>query len=315
MFGLIQSSPDSRDWNYAALKAPVNLPIAFQYDDTPLRDQGAHGTCVGFGSANLKDIHESTDSGLQASPLYIYRNAKVIDGLPAGTEGTTLRAALTVLKDKGVCSESDYPYSLIDKAPVEPAVTLGVIAKGKIAGYARCYTVEDIKQALVQSGPVLIGIGVSTAIRDLGVGIHHVTTLFGQIVGGHCLTITGYDDARVSGGKRGFFRVKNSWSSWGENGYFWMAYACVNERTVDTGFSFFMEAWSTLDLLTGFTGRTIELWVNQDIAMVDGKAISLDAPAVIMNSRTMVPLRFVAEALGLITKWDGFSRKVTLLKP
>jgi len=315
MLGLVQSPPDNRDWNYAAIKAGSPLPPAFSYPDTPLRDQGPYGTCVGFGSANLKDAQELRDSRMVASALYVYRSAKAIDGLPEGTEGTTLKAALTVLKDKGVCSEKDYPYRLITESHVEPSMTLEEIAKGKIAGYARCYTAEDIKQALFKEGPVLIGVAVTDNFRNLGKGTHNVTTLFGgYVLGGHCLTIKGFDDNRASGGKKGFFRVKNSWSDWGEEGgYFWLAYDCVTERS-DLGMSLFMEAWSTVDVRTGYTGTAIDMWVGHDKALVNGQSVVLDSPPKIVNNRTLVPVRFIAEALGFTVQWDPTTQKVTLTK-
>lgn len=44
--------------------------------------------------------------------------------------------------------------------------------------------------------------------------------------------------------------------------------------------------------------KTVELTVNSTIARVNGASVTLDNPAVISGGRTMVPLRFVGEALG-----------------
>lgn len=305
MFGLVQSPPDSRDWNYTQVMGAGVLPPRFSYADTPLRDQGQHGTCVGFGSANLKDSQEAHDSLMSASALYIYRQAKLIDGLVEGTEGTTLKAALSVLKNKGVCPESVYPYSLIDsEAPLPPDDTA---VNGKINGYARCYTVDDIKQAIVNSGPVLIGVAVTSAFRDLGPGTHIIKSMFGsQILGGHCMLLTGYDDNLQA------FRLKNSWDNWGEpGGYAWLGYGCVTERT-DLGMSMFMEAWSSIDVVTS---DKIEMWIGNQVAYVNGSVCLLDAPPTIMNNRTMVPLRFVTEAMGCLVEWDNVDKKVTVIKP
>ena len=41
---------------------------------------------------------------------------------------------------------------------------------------------------------------------------------------------------------------------------------------------------------------------------LDGKELTLDAPAEILNSRTMVPLRLVAEGLGNQVEWDAANR-------
>jgi hypothetical protein len=47
------------------------------------------------------------------------------------------------------------------------------------------------------------------------------------------------------------------------------------------------------------------LTIGQNVASVDGKQVELDAPAVLKNDRTMVPLRAVSESLGADVDWAG----------
>lgn len=49
-------------------------------------------------------------------------------------------------------------------------------------------------------------------------------------------------------------------------------------------------------------------------AYKNGEAISLDAPAKIVNSRTFVPLRFVSEALGSTVTWDDLNKTVVITR-
>lgn len=49
-------------------------------------------------------------------------------------------------------------------------------------------------------------------------------------------------------------------------------------------------------------------------ATVNGVERALDAPAFIENSRTYLPVRFVAEALGAYVEWDGASSIATITK-
>jgi hypothetical protein len=51
-------------------------------------------------------------------------------------------------------------------------------------------------------------------------------------------------------------------------------------------------------------GRTIVVPVGKNVAVVNGKEVRLDQPAVLWNSRTMVPLRFLMEAVGATVEWD-----------
>lgn len=47
---------------------------------------------------------------------------------------------------------------------------------------------------------------------------------------------------------------------------------------------------------------------------VDGKALTFDVPPMIIQGRTMVPVRGVLEALGATVKWEGTTQTVTAVK-
>jgi hypothetical protein len=57
-----------------------------------------------------------------------------------------------------------------------------------------------------------------------------------------------------------------------------------------------------------------ELWlpVNEQYAYVNNKILNLDAPAVINNGFTMVPVRFISESLGASVNWDSDNRIVNI---
>lgn len=52
-------------------------------------------------------------------------------------------------------------------------------------------------------------------------------------------------------------------------------------------------------------GDLIELTVDSDTAFVNGQKQKLKTPAIKINGRTMVPLRFISEALGGTVEWDA----------
>jgi len=58
-------------------------------------------------------------------------------------------------------------------------------------------------------------------------------------------------------------------------------------------------------------GATVELWLGKTEAKVNGENRTMDVPLSAVNSRTMVPLRFVGEALGAQVDWDNTAKKVT----
>lgn len=58
--------------------------------------------------------------------------------------------------------------------------------------------------------------------------------------------------------------------------------------------------------------RRLFLKIENDRALVDGREVLLDAPPFIANDRTLVPVRFLAESLGLRVRWDEATRTVLL---
>lgn len=57
---------------------------------------------------------------------------------------------------------------------------------------------------------------------------------------------------------------------------------------------------------------TVKLTIGQAVAYKNGAEVQLAVPGEIINGRTMVPLRFVSEALGAQVGWDGTSRTITI---
>jgi len=57
---------------------------------------------------------------------------------------------------------------------------------------------------------------------------------------------------------------------------------------------------------------TVKIYIGEPTAYVNGAKKPLDQPPIIMNNRTMVPIRFVSEAMGAKVDWNGTERKVTI---
>ena len=52
--------------------------------------------------------------------------------------------------------------------------------------------------------------------------------------------------------------------------------------------------------------------INDTVGYINGEAKTLDAAPVIRDSRTMLPVRFVAEAFGATVEWDGATSTATI---
>lgn len=108
----------------------------------------------------------------------------------------------------------------------------------------------------------------------------------------------------------------------------------VNGETIDTGDTppfiadgrtmvpvrFISEAlgaevkWDANTRLVTITApdKVITLTVGDKTLYVNGEAVQMDAAATIVNGRTFVPVKFIAEALGMTVGWDPDSKTVSL---
>lgn len=59
----------------------------------------------------------------------------------------------------------------------------------------------------------------------------------------------------------------------------------------------------------------IKMTVDSKTAVVNNKAVGLDVPPTIISERTMIPLRFVGEAIGAKVLWDGDTRRIDITSP
>ena len=57
---------------------------------------------------------------------------------------------------------------------------------------------------------------------------------------------------------------------------------------------------------------TVTLVIDETTANCSGRAVTLDVPARIINSRTLVPVRFIADSFGVSVVWDEEDRCVRL---
>ncbi len=59
-------------------------------------------------------------------------------------------------------------------------------------------------------------------------------------------------------------------------------------------------------------GTTIEIYIDEYIAYINGDPVQLDAAAFIENDRTYLQVRFISETLGCKVGWDGMTQTVTI---
>ncbi|MDD4615013.1 MAG: stalk domain-containing protein, partial [Caldisericia bacterium] len=61
--------------------------------------------------------------------------------------------------------------------------------------------------------------------------------------------------------------------------------------------------------------KVITMVVGETEVLVNGESVFLDVPPTIVEGRTLVPLRFIAETFGAEVEWDAVARSITLTAP
>lgn len=239
--GLTKSPFDGRDYLLKSFFKKAALPPCFDLTDemTPVRSQMDEGACVGFATAvgvkEFQETHgEDAQKTISLSPRYVYEEAKMISG---HEEGTTLKAAMEVVKKRGVCEEKYWPY-----IPGEPGERSPKADKNaeryKVKSYARITNINELKQAIVEFGATLIGVYVyngmvkGNAVKTGIVPDPSCFGLFGKL-GGHAITACGYTNNSPYYGD-GHIKFKNSWGAdWGDKGYGYLSYNYIEHNMVD----------------------------------------------------------------------------------
>lgn len=236
--GCIRDKFDQRDYLMRAYLPLVKLPekIDWTLKMSPVRDQGQEGTCVGFAATTgMKEYQEKLDylKLVILSPRFLYSECKKIDGMP-GLEGTTIRAAMKVLKNNGVCQEKFWPYQPLKKnKPLSGAS--GNAKKFRILTYARILDLDELRMSLATKGPAVLGIKVFAGMFKTKTGILPLPKKDERSIGGHAICAVGYDN------KKQLVKFKNSWSSkWGDRGYGYLPFEYARH--------YMMDAWSSVDI-------------------------------------------------------------------
>ncbi len=309
--GVVPSRHDSRDYKINKFfAARTDFPEEFRIQERidNIYDQGYVGSCVAFSLKAIKELQELKERKVftEYSPGFIYLNRfkKENGGSYQHTymgEGMEPRDALKSLQLDGVCEYSLFPYNVAfseyDKYPIPPEAFAHAYPQ-RISYYFAVETVNEIKQALIDNGPVQYCIPVYDCVYDVGKdGL--IGTPIGSISGYHSMVIEGWrSDNR--------WIVRNSWSKdWGDNGFGYFPFSYP-----------ISEAWGITD--SNIRQDVIELWIGKKYVRINGILFNdkLDQAPIIdpKTNRTLVPVRFISEAFGCKVDWDQKEKRINITK-
>lgn len=213
--------------NSTIITPPPSPSPAFQIAMPPVTSQGSEGSCVSFAIGYyLRSAEHYYQTGATSyshssnivSPEYLFNQTK---SDPSNCTGSTLLAALNLLKSNGVCTWQSMPYSSSNGCSLMPTTEQNAEAANyKITNYSTLYTsdMSTVKALLNAKHPLYISFNVDSYFYYAGPGFIW-KSFSGTFYGQHAVVICGYDDAKHA------YKVVNSWGAgWGDSGYSWIDY-------------------------------------------------------------------------------------------
>ena len=192
---------------------------------SPVENQSSTSSCAANAMAGAYEylLKRLKNSNEDVSRLFIYYNARELDGDTSQDQGTYLSSCTKVTRKLGVCSEVTWPFDpqQILEQPHKDAYTE---AKGfPLNPVARPVQVDlqTMKNCLASGFPFIFGLQLFSSFEKAGPeGLVPMPDIEqDNHDGGHAMLCVGYSEPdRV-------FIVRNSWGEdWGDGGYCYIPY-------------------------------------------------------------------------------------------
>ena len=225
-----------KDWwinvNFDPCKPTGRLPDTFDWRDingvdytTPIKNQGSCGSCWAFGTIGPLECNIKYIDGIEVDLSEQWLVSCNQDGWSCN--GGWWAHDYHMWKtdpcdDTGAVLESDFPYVASDAPCNCPYPHEYLIDDWAFIGSEYGIpSVDSIKQAIMDYGPVSAAVYVNSAFQAYSGGIFDGCSS-GQV--NHAVVLVGWDDNQ---GSNGVWFLRNSWgTNWGEDGYMRIPYEC-----------------------------------------------------------------------------------------
>lgn len=242
--------------------------------------------------------------------------------------GKTYYYTVRAVHKDGTVSPASNEVSAVPKAPTPPVVNIPDNAKATSSQYTFTGKVDPGSTVTVNGKPVNVDAsGNFTAVVSLAAGTNTITiqvtnkagdtaTIKKTVIYGSTTTPTskltivlkiGDPYMTVNGAKKEIDPGRNTVPVIVKGRTLLPIRALIETMGGSVGWDD-----NTKKVTIKLKNTTIVLTINKNQATVNGKAKEMDVAPQIINSRTMVPLRFVTEQLGCQVDWNADTKTVTI---
>lgn len=244
-------------------EANMLVPAAFSlrdaFNEIAIEDQGNLNSCTANAGIALLEYFEKKAFGkyIDASRLFLYKTTRNLLQFK-GDHGAYIRTTIGAMRLFGVLPEKYWQYQEA-KVDEEPSAFCYAFAQNyKALSYYRLDTtnvsttdlLKRVKYYIFRGLPVMFGFTVFQSIRDAksNGGIIPFPHKKETAQGGHAVVALGYDDEKImpdknGGSTKGAILIRNSWGTWGDEGYGWIPYAYVSSGMATDWWSLLKNDW------------------------------------------------------------------------
>ncbi len=218
----------------------------------PVGNQGSQGSCTAWACAYYYLTYtqgqdygwDLTDRAHQMSPAFTYN---LING--GGDNGSNPYDAFEVFETLGSATYEDMPYTQSNCTNFPPGEGFRNGLKFRTSAtysinVGSQYGVNQLKTHLANGNISMIAITVWPNFDNISSYNYNycVNDIYGEIRGGHAVTVVGYDDSRVTSDGVGAFKMVNSWGpNWGQQGFWWMSYEAFMDDIICWGYALYAD--------------------------------------------------------------------------
>jgi cathepsin L len=209
----------------AKLHLPKASAVAFDWCNLNMVSQAHHqrtGDCWANSATEALECSNIIRNGRRL----ILSPQPILDHLKLGAAADHMAAqpglACDFFMKTGTARVADYAYTGKPDEPKDIVLPYRAVAWGYVSTGDRPPTAEQLKEALLKHGPLVVDLTVTNKFHDYTGGLFNEPGPIDkkEIRGKHAVLLVGWDDTR---GEHGAWKIKNSWNpNWGEQGFCWI---------------------------------------------------------------------------------------------